>query len=145
MDDTILKVAPLFALLFVWAITFVVLRNRRHRTEARRDVQLALLNKFSSGEEMSRFLSTEEGRRLVDQLAEPSGDDPRHRTAGMLVGGCVMTFISIGCWILYAFNARGSFFLIPAVMNGAIGVGVFVGAAVSHWVSKKLGLIPKGR
>ncbi len=134
-------IIPLGGMLLAWAIVYAVMRNKRHQTGAQREVQLALLNKFSSGDEMTRFLSTEEGRQFVDRLAAPSDNDPRQRIAGMVTGGCVLVALSIGFFSLSVYRPSGADFVIPAVVIGAVGLGLFAGAALSLRISKKLGLI----
>ena len=53
MDVDFTKMAPFLVLLVVWLFAFIGLRQRRIRSEARRDVQLALLSKFQTGEEIT--------------------------------------------------------------------------------------------
>ena len=137
--DVLHKSLPFLGLLFVWAIIYITQRNKRHRSDAQRDVQLALLNKFSTGEEMARFLSTEEGRRLVDQLTAPSEDDPRLQAVGLVIPGCVLAALSIGFVVLAVVEQRDALFF-PAVIIGAVALGLFAGAAVSLRIAKKLGL-----
>ena len=143
LNSMFFPATPFLALLFVWAIVYVVIRAKRQRSEARREVLLALLNKFESAEEMTRFLSTDEGRRLVDQLAAPTDEDPRQRAAGIMVPGCILLTMALG--FVYLHFQTDSDLVIPAVVIGAVAVGLFAGAALSYWASKRLGLIPKDR
>lgn len=61
-------VIPLAVILIVPFIVWLAHRSKQANAEARREVQLALLAKFNSGEELTRFLATEEGKRLMDHL-----------------------------------------------------------------------------
>ncbi len=138
--ETVLKNSlPFMALLFTWAAMFGVLRTRRRRSEAQRDVQIALLNKFSTGEEMTKFLSTEEGRRLVDHIASPSDDDPRRRAVVLVIPACVLSAVAIGFAIFASIEQREDM-LLPAIVIGGVGVGLFAGAALSMRIAKKLGM-----
>ncbi len=120
-------------------IIWIALRFQQAKIQAQRDVQLALLGKFSSGEEMTRFLATEEGKRLVDHLSTPGEEDPRQKTAGMLTGGSILMMLSLGFAGL-ALTQDLDRLAIPAVAIGSVGLGLFVGAAISHRFSKKVGL-----
>ncbi len=140
MEFEITSIIPFAGLLFMWAIALLVLRIKRQRMDAQRDVQLALLNKFSSGDEMTRFLASEGGRALVDQLAVHSNGDPRRYAAGLVIGGCVMAALSIGFTGMAFFGGEKDF-VVPAVINGALATGIFAGLGFSLYLSKKLGLI----
>lgn len=121
-------------------VVYLVQRSKRSKMEAHRDIQLALLEKFSTAEEMSEFLSTPEGRRLVDRLAEPDDKDPRRMTLNLVVGGCIQAAIGIG--FLVASSTTGvEKIALPAYIILGVGVGLFVAAAMTHIVSKKLGLV----
>ncbi len=134
------NIIPFAGLLFIWAIGFIVLRVKRQRMDIQRDIQIALLNKFSSGDEMTRFLASEGGRVLVDHLTVHSNGDPRRYAAGLVIGGCVMAALSIGFTGLAFFGGEKNF-VIPAVINGALAAGIFAGLVFSLHLSKKLGLI----
>lgn len=131
---------PIAAIL-VWPIViWIAQRFQQTKIQAQRDVQLALLAKFSSGEEMSRFLATDEGRRLMDHLASPGKDDPRENAAGMLIAGSIVTMPAIGFAALAAASGEQRF-AIPAVVIGSVGIGLLIGAAIAHRFSTKKGLI----
>lgn len=137
MDEIFHRSIPFFALLAVWLFAFIGIRHKRARNEARRDVQLALLNKFQTGEEMTKFLATEEGRRLLDQLSGPV-EDLHHKTVGLVVGSSVLLSIGIAFGVLaYAFGTKG--FIVAGSVIGAAGLGLVMGAAVANRISRKLG------
>jgi hypothetical protein len=131
---------PIAALVFAAVIISLTFRKEQRRADGQRDVQLALLEKFKSAEEMTHFLSTEQGVQFVDHLTAPSDRDPRQRTVGMVVGGSVMTSLALGFGALHLLGVGGNRILVPAVVFGALGVGLFVGGILSHSISKKLGL-----
>jgi hypothetical protein len=130
---------PVAAILIAPFIIWIAHRSEQAKMQAQRDVQLALLAKFSSGEEMTRFLATDEGRRLMDHLASSGKKDPRQETAGMLVGASILTMLGIGFGVAATITGK-EFLLIPALINGAIGLGLFIGAALAHrfWTKKEL-------
>lgn len=132
-------------MLFTWALAHAHHRTLRHRQDAQKEIQLALLNRFSSGEEMTRFLATEEGRRLVDQLsASPDAKDPMEISAGMAIGGCITTALSGAFFILSRMdNLHG--FIVPAVMCSAVALGLFAAALISRKLAKANVLLKRAR
>ena len=130
---------PVAAILIAPFIIWIAHRSEQAKMQAQRDVQLALLAKFSSGEEMTRFLATDEGRSLIDHLASSGKKDPRHETAGMLVGASILTMLGIGFGVAARVTGEEGL-LIPALVIGAVGIGLIVGAALAHrfWTKKEL-------
>jgi|GEM_PF-2306853 len=130
-------------------IIWIASREKQSKINAQRDVQLALLEKFKSGEEMSRFLASEEGRQFVNQLAGLDGlvaqlsgsasADPRRKTVGLLVAGIVLLALGGGFYVL---SASLSGMRIASVLFLALAVGLLLAAAAAHVVSKRLGLVP---
>lgn len=134
--EILVKVAPVVGVILVWAIVSISHQTLRRRQSAQTEVQLALLNKFSSSEEMVRFLATDEGRRLMDQLAAtPFSRDPRQRVVGLTIGGIVSACLSIGFLVLANVDGRQDY-LERAVIFGAAGIGLLAGALVSYRISK---------
>jgi hypothetical protein len=131
---------PMAVILIVPFIVWFAQRSEQAKSAAQRDVQLALLAKFNSGEELTRFLATEEGKRLMDHLASPAKDDPRQTVAGLLIGGSILTMLAIAFAGLAVASGERRL-AIPAAAIGAVGLGLLAGAAIEHRFSKKTGLI----
>ena len=132
-------ILPIAGIVFVIGVIFMAHRQKRHRLEAQRDVQLALLNKFANGQEMTQFLQTEEGRRLVDQLAAPTEDDPRHQAIGLMIPGFVLSSLGVA-FLGLRFVVGREGFLVPAVITGCMGLGFFGATALALYLHRKLGL-----
>ena len=130
---------PVGILLAIGVFVYMAHQTRRRQAEVQKEVQLALLDKFKSAEEMTQFLSTEQGVQFVDGLTALPQKDPRQRTVWMAVGGSVMTSLALGFAALYLFIAKDQL-LVPAIICGALGVGFLAAAVLSHSISKKLGL-----
>jgi hypothetical protein len=127
VDDTLHRMSPFFILLFVWLIAFLGLRHKRVRSDARRDVQLALLNKFQSGEEITRFLATDEGKRLLDELGGPR-PETESMTVSLAIAACITGSMSIGFWVL-SYNEEK--LEIPAIILASICIGMILAAIVA--------------
>jgi hypothetical protein len=131
-----------FAVFMFFAVVVVaaVWKDRR-RADARRDIQLALLNKFSSAEEVRQFLVTKEGARLMDQLATPDRSrDPRAHTVRMVIGACLALSVGAGFFLLAHTDDN---LATPAILAAALGIGLLIAAAVGHFLAKRLGLHDK--
>src|SRR5690606_33539983 len=110
---------PLGAFAMVVVLAWMAHRSRLAASANERDVQLALLSKFSTAEskfstaeEMTQFLTTPEGRRLIDQLASPKGFDARRAIIDYITGGLVTLFVG-GAMMALARLGMG-FMAIPA-------------------------------
>jgi hypothetical protein len=130
---------PLGAFAMVVVLAWMAHRSRLAASANERDVQLALLSKFSTAEEMTQFLTTPEGRRLIDQLASPKGFDARRAIIDYITGGLVTLFVG-GAMMALARLGMG-FMAIPAFICLAVGAALLITAAVTWPLAKRLGLI----
>ncbi len=130
---------PLGAFALVAALVWMA--NRRKLTIAAndRDVQLALLSKFTTAEQMTQFLASPEGRRLVDQLARPKGYDPRRQVLDYLTGGFITLFIGIALIMVARLGMR--ILAIPGFICVAVGLALLVAACFTYPIAKRLGLV----
>jgi hypothetical protein len=137
-QEILTRSMPLIAVILVWAIIAIAHRTLRHRQDAQKDIQLALLNKFSTGEEMARFLASEEGRRLIDQLAtNPHRKNPLHVAVGIAMGGIINLALSLGFLTLTYLDGAFGGFIVPAVICGALALGMLAGAAMFYRLSPR--------
>ena len=139
MGPVFIALVSMSSMAVVAVIIWFAQREKQAKIDSQRDVQLALLGKFSSGEEMSRFLASAEGRRFVNQLARPSRGDPRRMTLILLIEGIVLLALSGGLWFVGASQAGT---MVPGILVLSLAVGLLLSAGVAHIVSKKLGLVP---
>lgn len=130
---------PLGAFAMVTGLAWMAHRSKLAASANERDVQLALLSKFSTAQEMTQFLATPEGRRLVDQLASPKGFDARKQVIDYLVGGLIVLFIG-GAMTALARVGMG-FMAIPGFLCLGLGAAMLIAAAFIYPLAKRLGLI----
>ena len=114
------------ALLFTWLHH----RNSQVHAQARAEVHKRFLEKFSSGQELSEFLDKEGSQRFLDEMWAERRHSTRHgflnemwtqrrqgareSLVGTIIGGVVVTSLSIGMFFLAAF-VRDTF-VIPAAI-----------------------------
>ena len=110
-------------------------RERQARIQARAELNRQLLDKFASAQELTAFLQGEAGQRFLDGM-----DLGRHKKHGskesilsIITPACVLTAVGV------LFVAAG--LDVPGLVILAVGIGLFVAAAISYALSKKWGLM----
>ena len=138
MEELLKPLISVAAILFVTAVIFFKSREKRQQTEAQKEIQLALLNKFESGEELSRFLATDEGRSLIDNVsATPMDSDPRHHAVGLTIAAGIMTAMAIGFTALVVSGIMPDKFLVAPAAIGAVGIGLTIGAVMAWRIANE--------
>jgi VIT1/CCC1 family predicted Fe2+/Mn2+ transporter len=114
--------------MIVWLGT----RSKQRRAQLRTDVQMKLIDKFGSAAEFARFLESPSGRQFLEQPRRMT----RERVLGALTGGLITTFIG-GAFMACAFVLRDEGFWVPALILLAVGVALFISAAISWKLTKQ--------
>ena len=123
---------PLAAFVMIVFIAWFGTREKQARIQARTDLHRHLLDKFGSGTELSQFLETEGGRRMVANL-ENREANPRARALRPMIAGAVLTCLGVAFLLL---TVREEDLLIPGGLVLAIGIGFLIGAFVTLRLSK---------
>jgi len=118
-------------------IIWLLVRAYQEKLRARADLYRELLTKFSSGQELGEFLSTEEGKNFLQNFWS-TRTDPRERFVKAIGAGLVMTFLGVGFLVL---TPKEPGLMIAGVLVVALGVGFLVAGGVSYRLSKKLDLV----
>ncbi len=130
---------PVAAFAMVCVLVWLDLRAQQARTQTQRDIQLALLQKFSSADELTRFLADGYGKQFLEKfMADPSMPDPRRKVVDQITSAIVLIAVGAG---LFLIGTTVRVFLIPAIICLAVGVGLLLAAGVSHRLGRKMGLI----
>ncbi len=131
--------APLGAFAVVAALAWMAHRRKLAIAANDRDLKQALLAKFASGEQMTQFLGSPEGRQFVDQLAKPKEIDPRRQVIEHLTGGLITLFIGFAMMVV----ARGLPVLaIPGFICIGVGLALLIAACVMYPITRHLRLVP---
>ncbi|NLT67639.1 MAG: hypothetical protein GXX84_13645, partial [Acidobacteria bacterium] len=126
-------VVPLAAIVMVIAIIWFNRRVQHARVQAQKEVRLAFLQKFSSGDEIVRFMATEEGKKFIDGLQPVRRPvDPRKTAVDEVTGAAVLIFIGAG------FSLLRGIFMIPGIICLATGLGLGIAALLTWRISKKM-------
>jgi Flp pilus assembly protein TadB len=114
--------------------------KRQRRIKAQAELHGRLLDKFSSAHEVVEFLQTPSGAQFVDSFSS----DREEPTSGILRSthrGIILVILAIGCLgLTVPYGWRDNPLLVMGVVLFCLGIGFLLSAAVSHRLSRTLGL-----
>lgn len=134
-------------LLAVLTVLRTVLENRRwNKTfKVHEDVHTKLIEKFSSGQELTAYMESDAGKRLLEwtpPVVETRAPLAASRILWSLQAGLILGLAGIG---LLAIRDRipdgAEALLICGTLGLTIGIGFFCSAFLSYAISKHLGLL----
>lgn len=116
-------------------------QEKRRQKSAARDRVLA---QIGSGEALTSFLRTEEGRKLLGDLDDPekksqSPGSIRMSIIGLLTGGVIM--LVMGAGFFYAASRVEDNLIIPGGIIGGVGVGCIIAALIHYVLGKAWGML----
>ena len=116
----------------VVAVVWIVMRARQRAAQYRAEVQMKMLDRFSSAAEFTQFLESPAGKQF---LSEPRRS-ARDRAMGGIRGGIICLFIGAGFMVGY-FAERDPGFFVPGFILAGIGIGLLVSSAISLKMAKQ--------
>lgn len=124
---------------FVLVILVVLGELVRREAKLQRQAELSrsVLEKFGSGEELSAFLQTDAGRRLLDPPSK-GPTNPKQRIIGSVEGGAIVGVMGLG--FLYVAAKHEPEAIWAAMFFLGLGAGLLVSAYVGYRLSKKWGI-----
>lgn len=137
--DSWLVVFVAVQLAFYAFLLWLAASYRQKSLNRRSEERLRVLERFSSGQELSDFLATEHGGRFLEQLAVK----PKN-PAGLIVGGvvCGILTAAVGGAFLLLIGRGDNDFLIPAAFVLSVAFGILAATLISFLLARKLGLLP---
>lgn len=119
-------------------------RNRQARRELKTAERQKLLDRLGTGEALSSFLESEDGRKFLEDLNEPvkerrGGGNLKMSVIGLLTVGFISLFIGAG--FFYAAPQVDDRLLIPGGIIGGVGVGCIVAALIHYVLGRAWGLL----
>lgn len=140
-DETI-ALLGLFTLLgwVFWLYT----RARQKSLKDRVEFQTRVLSRFESSQELREFLQTRGGLVLLEaHQREGSSPVPLSRIMTAVQVGLFLCVLGIGL-ILVALLIGELEICIPGALLVMAGIGFFLSAAVTYWLSRRHGLLDSG-
>jgi len=140
------KVAVMVVLLALfatigWVIYLVAeTTKRQRRLKAQTELHGRLLDKFSSAREVVEFLQTPGGAQFVDSYSSER-EEPVNGILRSTHRGIILVVVGTGCLgLIKAYGSENNPLLVMGVILFCLGVGFLLSAAVSHRLSRTLGL-----
>ena len=135
MKEMILILVPLAGCAMIVLIVFFATRAKQARIQSRTELHKHLLDKFSSGGELTTFLETEGGQKMLEELGSER-IDPRERWLKSLRTGIILTFLGGGLIVLEEqFNVDDDL-VIPGGVCLALGLGFIVAAITTKLLTR---------
>jgi hypothetical protein len=127
-----LLVLALAASITVWGVTQLFKSRRRSELlKAQAELQLKLLDKMSSSEELRAFLQSEFMQTLLENQVNAARAEPQDRIVGCLVPGCILTPVGA---VLLAVGERSVRFL--GALSLAIGLGFLTASFIAYCLNR---------
>ena len=132
-------IVPVAICAMVVLLVLIGHKVKRARLQERGELRKRMLDKFSSGQELTEFLATPQGQNFMkDQEMGSTQRSPKGRIITSISFGIVLTMLG-GAFLGLMYLNRGLVFLGTILM--ALGVGILVAAAISYYLYKKWNMI----
>lgn len=123
-------------------------KAKKDRRQQRLEASEKLFDRIGSGEALTNFLKSEEGRRVLDELNEPSpkkqtGAGIRVSIISLLTAGAIT--MSMGAGFFYVAPSTEPELVVPGAMIGGIGAGCIIAAIIQYILGKSWGLLDSGK
>jgi len=126
----------------VWVcMLFVRARQRRRELEVLSEFQTRLLDRLESGDELTRFMESPGGERLLKSFQErpARGLD---RVLSAATAGLVLTMLGLAAIIVQATaDVGGQGFHAIGVMTSGLGLGFLLSAGLSFLLARRYGAL----
>jgi hypothetical protein len=131
------------AAIFVLVAALLALLYSSSRQDRETAIRKALIEKFGSAQDLGAFLQSPAGQRFVSDLfSGPSS--PARSVIGSVQKGVILLFIGAAVIGIGEFAAENSIIAIGVLLSAA-GTGFLVSAAITHYLSRKWGLLESPR
>ena len=116
--------------------------------QSQRELKVAererILDRIGTGEALTSFLESAEGKAFLRQLNEPvkgrhGGGSLKMSVIGLLTGG-VITLL-VGASFFYAAPRVQDSLIVPGGIIAAVGIGCLIGALIQYVIGKAWGLL----
>jgi hypothetical protein len=135
-EDVLVPIAAFAMVVLLVAFSY---KLKRARVQEQGEMRKRLLDKFSSGTELSEFLATPQGQSfLKDQEANAAKRSPKVRIISSIGAGIVLLLLGVAFFGLMHLKQG---FVYPGTILTALGVGILVAAAISYRLYKKWNMV----
>ncbi len=141
-DIVLMTVLPIMILFWAWVVWIILeWRKMGHKSK----LQSKIVDKFTSVQEFSDFLQSQEGGEFLDFL-KFNGLTPKGKILSSMSKGVILTTLGISLVIIgQIFTSEMRYFLAFGIVFIALGVGFLVATLISYTLSKKWGIMDEDR
>ena len=116
----------------VVAVVWLGTRAKQRTAQYRAEVQMKMLERFSTAAEFTQFLESPAGKQFLNEPRRSARD----RAMGGIRGGIICLFIGAGFMFGY-FAEHDPGFFVPGFILAGIGFGLLVSSAISLKMAKQ--------
>jgi len=123
---------------FVVILIWIAVNYRQNSLQRRAEERLRIVERFTSGKDLSDFLATERGARFLELFAV------RHKDpAGIVIAGVVLGLVAVfvGAAFLLLLRLEDGDFIVPGVLVLAGGLGILAATGASYRLARKFRLL----
>ncbi len=128
---------PISVFAMVVLIVWIAHESKKHAIQQRAELRRHLLDKFSSGQDLSQFLATPQGQKFMKEIELNRGGSAKDRIMGTVITGIVLSLLGAGFLVLLRYEHD---LIFPGVILLSLGIGFLVASVVSYLLSKKWGV-----
>lgn len=142
--------APMFVMLalvgaFVWIMTiFLRARQRRRELEALASFQTRLLDKLESGQELTAFMESPGGEKLLSVFRRPPGNGLDRVLTAATAGLVLTTFGVSSLTIQLTLDVGGRGFAVIGILLTGLGLGFLASAWLAYTLARRYGVLYGG-
>lgn len=135
-EDVLVPIAAFAMVVLLVAFSY---KLKKARIQEQGELRKRLLDKFSSGTELTEFLATPQGQSfLKDQEASAAQRSPKVRIISSISTGIVLLLLGVAFFgLMYQKHS----FVYAGTILTALGVGILVAAAMGYRLYKKWNMI----
>jgi hypothetical protein len=128
-------------LAFAGFIIWLAARSREARMRQRSEERARMLDRFSSAQEMTEFLSSAAGARFL-RLFGGQSPHPMKSLATTVTAGVISFFAGVAFLVVSNMNQDNGF-RIPGMLGLMVGLGILISAAISGLLYRRAGLLSR--
>jgi hypothetical protein len=127
---------------FVAFIIWLLVRRFQEKARLRMEMQAKLIERCSSAEELERFLASEGGRWLMNNLSPGRASSPAWAIVASVQVGVVLLVVGLGVLYGVGIDKIEKDYTMPGIVMLALGVGLLLASEFSERLSRRYGLLP---
>ena len=134
-EDVLVPIASFAMVVLLVAFSY---KLKGARVQEQGELRKRLLDKFSSGTELTEFLATPQGQSFLKDQEAGAQRSPKVRIISSIGAGIVLVLLGVA---FFSLMYQKHSFVFPGTILTALGVGILIAAAISYRLYKKWNMI----